>query len=351
MKGLAGVVVLVPMLLALVIPMAAAVITERDVQLAAEVDELARGTERNRSAGLATSARCYGDGDGNGSAAVLDSEQLTNAARIIETAEGYPVEQWGAVVAVATAMQESSLRNVDHGDEAGPDSRGLFQQRLQFYAAEGNPMDPVRATEMFLRRLLLVPDWQTIPLTEAAQAVQISAHPDLYAQWEPLAVDLVAQMWGEPCAASGGVAAITGAYALPLPLSYFEAYPQRFAGTHHDYPSVDVVAPTGMDSYAFTGGVVQWVSGRCGLGVAIDGDDGHRYIACHYDSRRVGDGARVEPGDLIGLIGDTGNSFGPHLHFDIRVRGEHRCPQTALVAVAEGYPVDISALPRTGCTH
>lgn len=82
----------------------------------------------------------------------LDAEQSANAAAVISTvqARGLPVAD--VVLTVATAMTESSLRNVDHGDAAGPDSRGLFQQRDSWGPLEVR-MDPAGATGLFLDRL------------------------------------------------------------------------------------------------------------------------------------------------------------------------------------------------------
>jgi hypothetical protein len=59
----------------------------------------------------------------------FDAEQVTNAAAITRVGQQLSVPARGQVIAVATAIQESSLRNLHHGDTAGPDSRGLFQQR------------------------------------------------------------------------------------------------------------------------------------------------------------------------------------------------------------------------------
>ncbi|GLY19755.1 NlpC/P60 family protein [Kineosporia rhizophila] len=125
---------------------------------------------------------------------VFDEEQRANAVTVITAARqvGAPPRAW--VIAVATAIQESSLRNVGHGDTAGPDSRGLFQQRAA-WAPEGLRMDPAAATALFLTGgqggqpgLLDVPGWRDSALItpaqagRAAQAVQRSAHPGAYAQ-------------------------------------------------------------------------------------------------------------------------------------------------------------------------
>jgi cell wall-associated NlpC family hydrolase len=126
----------------------------------------------------------------------LNQEQLHNAVKIIAagmkvTAPGsqepLPPRAW--VIALATARQESALVNVRYGDR---DSLGLFQQRpSQNWGTPAQIMDPMYAATTFYRRLVQVPNWQHIPLTEAAQAVQRSAFPNAYARWEPLADALV----------------------------------------------------------------------------------------------------------------------------------------------------------------
>jgi hypothetical protein len=100
-----------------------------------------------------------------------------------------------AVIAVATAMQESTLENLNYGDR---DSLGLFQQRPS--AGWGTPAqitNPVYAADAFLRALAAYqaadPGWATQPLYEAAQGVQRSAFPYAYAQWESQAAHIVAQ--------------------------------------------------------------------------------------------------------------------------------------------------------------
>ena len=125
-------------------------------------------------------------------AATLNEEQRQNAATIIGVArqKGTPPRAW--LVALATAMQESTLRNINYGDR---DSLGLFQQRpSQGWGSPAQVLDPVYSTTIFLDRLLQVPGWERLPVTVAAQTVQRSAFPDAYAKWEGLAADLVRQL-------------------------------------------------------------------------------------------------------------------------------------------------------------
>ncbi|MFD5922296.1 hypothetical protein ACFVYP_36760 [Kitasatospora sp. NPDC058201] len=121
-------------------------------------------------------------------------QQVRNASTITNVARTRGLSPRAAVVAVATAMQESTLENLDHGDR---DSRGLFQQRpSQGWGSAAQVTDPVYASNKFYDGLVRIEDWQTRPLTHVAQAVQRSGFPDAYAQWEQSAGGLVSSTWG-----------------------------------------------------------------------------------------------------------------------------------------------------------
>ncbi|MFC8275121.1 C40 family peptidase [Streptomyces sp. NPDC057271] len=131
---------------------------------------------------------------GGGKAAVsvpgLDdpAEQVPNARTIQATGVAMEVPARGQIVALATALQESGLRNLDYGDR---DSLGLFQQRpSQGWGTAQQVRDPVHASTKFYESLLQVSGWQSMTVTQAAQAVQKSGFPDAYAKWEPLATAL-----------------------------------------------------------------------------------------------------------------------------------------------------------------
>jgi peptidoglycan DL-endopeptidase CwlO len=124
----------------------------------------------------------------------LSDEQKQNATTIIGVGKemNTPPKAW--LVALATAMQESTLRNIDYGDR---DSLGLFQQRpSQGWGSPAQVTDPQYSARTFYERLLLVPGWEQLPVTVAAQTVQRSAFPDAYAKWETLAAGLVGQLGG-----------------------------------------------------------------------------------------------------------------------------------------------------------
>jgi hypothetical protein len=139
------------------------------------------------------------------------SEQVTNAAAIIGTGAdlGIPVRGW--IIALATAMQESSLHNEGNlGTANNRDSLGLFQQRpSQGWGTEAQILDPVHASTAFYQHLTTVTNLQTLPLTQAAQAVQRSAYPGAYAKWEKPADDLLTAMSAvDPTATCLGDAAV-----------------------------------------------------------------------------------------------------------------------------------------------
>ncbi|MET8218784.1 C40 family peptidase [Streptomyces hirsutus] len=118
----------------------------------------------------------------------LPGEQIPNAQTIVATGISLHVPKRGQIVALATAMQESRLRNLAYGDR---DSLGLFQQRpSQGWGTAEQVRDPVYASERFYKALLQVSGWQQLTVTQAAQAVQKSGFPEAYAQWEPLATAL-----------------------------------------------------------------------------------------------------------------------------------------------------------------
>jgi hypothetical protein len=133
----------------------------------------------------------------------LSPERLDNARTIVAVGQKLRVPEYGWVVALATAMQESTLQNLNYGDR---DSLGLFQQRAN-WGTVSERTDPVTSAQFFYNGgsaadgvseagLLDIPEWQQMSVAEAAQAVQISAFPSAYAKWEPLARDLVAQLGG-----------------------------------------------------------------------------------------------------------------------------------------------------------
>ncbi|MDO3704155.1 hypothetical protein Q3W71_21045 [Micromonospora sp. C28SCA-DRY-2] len=127
----------------------------------------------------------------------LNDEQVDNVKAIIAATKKSGMDERAAVVAIATALQESKLENLGHlGERNDHDSQGLFQQRPSSgWGTVEQITDPEYSTMAFLKGLKQVDGWQDMPLTEAAQTVQVSAYPFHYAQWEQQAADLVAEHW------------------------------------------------------------------------------------------------------------------------------------------------------------
>jgi hypothetical protein len=127
-----------------------------------------------------------------------DGEQVANAKAIVDAgkAMGLPPRAW--TIAVATSLQESNLHNIGHlGARNDHDSQGLFQQRPS--SGWGTPeqiTDPTHAATAFYQNLVEVPGWQSLPLTKAAQKVQVSAYPDHYAKHEAQAGDIINAIHG-----------------------------------------------------------------------------------------------------------------------------------------------------------
>jgi hypothetical protein len=122
-------------------------------------------------------------------------EQARNAATIAAVGIRLGLPHHAVTVALATAFQESKLRNLDYGDR---DSLGLFQQRpSQGWGTAAQVQDARYAATAFYAHLRRIRGWQALPVTVAAQQVQHSAAPDAYAQWEQAARELARALTGE----------------------------------------------------------------------------------------------------------------------------------------------------------
>jgi peptidoglycan hydrolase-like protein with peptidoglycan-binding domain len=168
----------------------------------------AHGLSSDGIVGPATWQELLGTGGGGSTPGTtydsLSDDQKQNARTIIGVGKGASVPEYGWVIALATSMQESTLLNIDYGDR---DSLGLFQQRpSQGWGTEAEILDPVKASKAFYGvashtpnpGLLDISGWQSMSVTQAAQAVQRSCCPDAYAKWESLARDILAHESGAP---------------------------------------------------------------------------------------------------------------------------------------------------------
>ncbi|MFF8597351.1 hypothetical protein ACF065_00265 [Streptomyces sp. NPDC015232] len=134
-------------------------------------------------------------------------EQASNAATIAAVGSSRGLPERAVTIALATALQESALRNIEHGDR---DSLGLFQQRPSMgWGTPEQILDPVYSAGKFYEGLEKVPGYSRLPLTVAAQKVQRSGFPQAYAKHEPDATLLSAALTGRAPAALTCTADVT----------------------------------------------------------------------------------------------------------------------------------------------
>lgn len=261
-----------------------------------------------------------------------DAEQVEHATTILTVGQQLGVPPRGWVVALATAMQESTLRNLPSGDR---DSLGLFQQRpSQGWGSREQIMDPAYAAEAFYQRLVQLEGWEQMPVTQAAQAVQRSALPQAYARWETDAVALAAAITG----LTPEMLAICGAGGWMVPVHGPVVSGFRTA-QRPDHDGVDIAAARGTTiRAAHTGTVVvatcnvdpaAWGCDRdghpkltagCGWYVDIEHTGGIRIRYCHMLAQPlVTVGQQVYTGQPIGEVGSSGRSSGPHLHYEVHL--------------------------------
>jgi murein DD-endopeptidase MepM/ murein hydrolase activator NlpD len=271
---------------------------------------------------------------------------VRNAAVVVAVGRELGVPPRGWVVAVATAMQESGLRNLRGGDR---DSVGVLQQRASM--GWGTP-DQLRSPEyqarQFFAHLLRIDGWESMRLTDAAQRVQRSATPEAYQRWETQAENVVAGVLGvasvdllgggdpaAPCGLSVLSAAVipAGTWTLPVLAALGSGF-RTADRPGHD--GVDLIAARYTPVHAASAGTVVTVlcnasTGDCdrdggmsvrGCGWYVEilhpGDVVTRY--CHLVRRpEVSVGDTVAGGQVLGFVGSSGNSSGPHLHFEVHV--------------------------------
>jgi murein DD-endopeptidase MepM/ murein hydrolase activator NlpD len=284
--------------------------------------------------------------------------QMKNAAIIINVGWTMKMPPRAWVIAVATAMQESRLTNLGHlGDRNDHDSLGLFQQRPS--SGWGTPaqiMDPVYASTKFYEKLKQVENWETLSLTRAAQKVQVSAYPDAYAKHEPIATQIVNLLADGAANAVGNSLSMVCASGDQIAASGWTS-PLALTGTGKHKPivgsgfrtadrpthqGVDIIVGTGTPVRSVASGVISRIKcdetfsgkkdcdvagypgkGGCGwmLEIRHAGNIMTRY--CHLVERpkfRVGQ--RVAAGQVVGFSGTSGNSSGPHLHFEVHLNND-----------------------------
>ena len=268
-------------------------------------------------------------GDGYG------TTQAGHAVTIVQTAAARDLPEQAAVVALATAMQESGIRVLANpavpesydfthdGEGTDHDSVGIFQQR-QSWGATAVLMDPAGSANLFFDKLERIDGWEDLPVTVAAQEVQVSAYPDAYADDE-----------------AGARAAVEAASACEWihPVAGYGVNSGWRTAERPTHNGVDLGAPRGEPILAASAGEVVTVvcnartpAGRqyscdvdgnpqmmgCGWYVEIAHAESILTRYCHMGQRpEVSVGDTVAAGDLLGYVGSSGRSSGPHLHLEV----------------------------------
>lgn len=281
-------------------------------------------------------------------ASTLTEAQARNAVAIAQVARQLRVPRYGLQIAIATAIQESTLNSLPGGDR---DSAGLFQQRPSSgWGSHAQITDPTLAAQAFFGRaqhtnntgLLDITGWSKMPLTQAAQAVQRSGFPMAYAKWEKVAGDITAVLGGDlpavaaqaalgGCAAeaeaeAGGFAAgVTGDATYPVPAGYVGADRHNWHSQGSSWGSwhtgTDFSAPCGTPVYAAHGGTIEVDTTASWSGPwLVKVSSGPKTLTtwyAHMQRLTVARGQTVKPGQQIGAVGAEGNSTGCHLHFEV----------------------------------
>ena len=228
--------------------------------------------------------------------------QLSNAMSIIQAGNEAGVGAQGQKVALMTALQESTLRNLANPGVAGSmdlahegtgsdhDSVGLFQQRPSMgWGTVQEIMTPSKSASVFYSRLKDVQGWESMPPGRAAQSVQRSATPTAYDKWEPTAGALMASLSGSSCnlkplgAPNGqmaiGTAGVSGSRAAIL------AYAQAQVGKSY------VWAAEGPDSFDCSGLTMM---AYAQAGIQLEHSSSAQLLAGEHISA-----SEAQPGDLL----------------------------------------------------
>ena len=272
----------------------------------------------------------------------LDAEQMAVAQQVVAAVRAFPPtanKPKAAVIALATARQESGIRNLDYGDR---DSLGVFQQRpSQGWGTPRQVTNVPHATRSFLRHLVLEPGWETRAVTDVAADVQRPAeeYRGLYAQWVPLATRVTEELWpsgevsligttrDETCdelmLTSGQEGVV---YPVPPGLAGTDSH--NWGGTGGLWSAwhtgTDFSVPCGTPVLAATGGTVEIDHGEAWAGPwlvkVVTGPTSLATWYAHMQAIEVVDGQRVVAGQRLGAAGDQGNASGCHLHFEVHLQ-------------------------------
>ncbi|MEU1970792.1 M23 family metallopeptidase [Microbacterium sp. NPDC019599] len=328
----------------------------------------------------------------DGDSVTLNRQQLTHAATIITVGgQTLGVGRPGVVVALMAALTESTLRMLSNsnaypesttfpndGDGSDHDSLGLFQMRpAAGWGAVSELMDATYQTHAFYggpsgpnggspRGLLDIAGWQSLDPGVAAQSVEVSAYPDRYQNYQPVAEAILDALTAGPPGATVGSVRVpeTTRVVFPLPAGTYtdtSSYGWRtdpFTGRRTFHEGSDLAADGGTPILAIADGVVTFAGRRGGFGNLIiiehtvDGEPVASHYAHMWDAGiHVVAGSTVTAGQHIGDVGSSGRSSGTHLHLEIHPGGSGHPPVNAIDWLAEtgAEGLENGALVPAGC--
>lgn len=301
----------------------------------------------------------------------FSDRQVRNAATIVSVGQDMKMPPRAWVIAVATASQESRLSNLASDSKRYPrvaqlsqsvphegkgsdhDSVGLFQQRPNEGDGGWGPvlelMKPPVAASKFYSALRQVDGWQGMPLTRAAQKVQRSAYPSAYAKWEDEAARLVDALSGGAAKTPANAPAVgrcaantqtvtSGGWVKPVNAPVGSGWRTASRPNHQ---GVDLSGRRGLPIVAAAAGTVVHMecdAAETGYNCNRDGSPNTPGCGWYVDIKHAGNvitrychmlrkplvdtGDQVKAGQQIGLLGTSGHSSGPHLHFEVHLRGD-----------------------------
>lgn len=282
-------------------------------------------------------------------------EQLVNAAYIVQAGKDLDLGVRDQTIGVMTAMGESSLTVVDYGDAAGPDSRGLFQQRDNgAWGSYEDRMDPYISATNFFKAMMKVDARDSLEPTIVAHRTQGNADPYHYTKFWDSAVAVVEALSGVKTGlnAGNGDQVCSGGditpgevnsegWATPGAGPITSVYGMRtnpVTGVYRLHAGVDLNGG-GCDGpiwAAQAGTVIQTGFDSQGNGtIVIDHGGGVQtaYLHMYESGILVSEGDKVTAGQQIGRVGSSGNSTGCHLHFEVRLDGSPTDPVPYMEAV------------------
>lgn len=282
-------------------------------------------------------------------------EQLVNAAHVIQAGKDLGLNVRDQTIGVMTAMGESSLRVVDYGDAAGPDSRGLFQQRDNgAWGSYDDRMDPYISSTNFFKAMMQIQDRESLEPTIVAHQTQGNLDPYHYTPFWGPAVEVVESLSGTStglnpgnpnpggeCASDvPGVVSASG-WAAPGAGPITSPYGGRIHPIYGDYRfhSGTDLAAGGCDGpiWAAQDGVVTFRgfddAGNGTITVDHGGGVQTKYLHMYESGLLANVGDKVTAGQQIAATGSSGQSTGCHLHFMVIVDGETVDPEAYLAEV------------------